>query len=191
MNKKIGGKKMLELLKLLKAAKESELEVITQLYEKELEKNDEKPEIRKPINKGKVKPGVDKNQADETDEDFDSVTGYDSMTAKDLYELCCQRGISGKAAKNRKKENLIRILKENDAENSAAEVDGDGDDWEDEPEMDYTAMTPKELYKECKSRGIEAKTGKKAEVYIKLLEKYDTEHEDEDQDEECGDDWEI
>lgn len=66
------------------------------------------------------------------------------------------------------------------------------DEWSDEDnegaENDYEEMTPKELYKLCKERKIEAKPKKNAKYYITLLKEYDEAHDDWD-DEDAEDDW--
>lgn len=67
----------------------------------------------------------------------------------------------------------------------------DDQDWgddEDGDEIDYSEMTPQELFKLCKERGIEAPTKKPAKFYIKQLEEYDKAQDDwEDEDD---DEWE-
>lgn len=62
------------------------------------------------------------------------------------------------------------------------------DDWDEdeEEEIDYEEMSPQELYKLCKERGIKAKIKQKKSYYIDLLEEYDEQEED---DEDSDDDW--
>lgn len=73
--------------------------------------------------------------------------------------------------------------------------DYDADDYEDEEEDDesdgddYESMSPPELFKLCKERGIEAAKRKPAKYYIKLLQEDDEAHDDWDEDEE-EDEWE-
>lgn len=62
------------------------------------------------------------------------------------------------------------------------------DDWEDE-ELDYTEMSPKELYNLCKERGIDVEPRKPAKYYINELEEYDDAQDDWAEDDE-EDDWE-
>ena len=73
------------------------------------------------------------------------------------------------------------------------EDDYDGDqDWgddEDEDEVDYSEMTPQELYKLCKERDIDVPTKKPAKFYIKQLEEYDKAQDDWGDDDD-DDDWE-
>lgn len=66
----------------------------------------------------------------------------------------------------------------------------DTDDEEDEEETpDYESMSPKELFKLCKDRGIEVAPKKPAKYYIKQLEEYDEAQGDWGDDDE-EDDWE-
>lgn len=55
----------------------------------------------------------------------------------------------------------------------------DDDDWgDDEDELDYSDMSPKELYKLCKEREIDVVPKKPAKFYIKQLEEYDAAQDD-------------
>lgn len=65
------------------------------------------------------------------------------------------------------------------------------DSWEEEDDdkVDYSDMSPKELYDLCKEREIKAAPKKPAKFYINLLEEYDQAHEDWD-DEDEDDEWE-
>lgn len=49
----------------------------------------------------------------ETDEEEENTSDYDSMNGKELYALCCERGISS-LCKSRKKEALIELLEKLD-----------------------------------------------------------------------------
>lgn len=71
------------------------------------------------------------------------------------------------------------------------EDDYDDGDWGDEEEeaVDYSEMSPKELFALCKERDIEAKPKKPANYYINLLEEYDAAQDDWG-DEEDDDEWE-
>jgi len=63
----------------------------------------------------------------------------------------------------------------------------------DEEEVDYSEMTPKELFKLCKERDIEALPKKTEKYYINLLKEYDKAQDDwgdEDEEEDEDDDWE-
>lgn len=69
-----------------------------------------------------------------------------------------------------------------------AEEDEYEDEWEDE-EVDYSEMSPKELYSLCKERGIDVEPRKSAKYYINELEEYDEAQDDWSDDEE-EDEWE-
>lgn len=65
------------------------------------------------------------------------------------------------------------------------EVEEDEDDYDDEEwgddddeAVDYSEMTPKELYDLCKERGIKVQPKKPAKFYVNQLEEYDAAHED-------------
>ena len=68
------------------------------------------------------------------------------------------------------------------------DYDGD-DDWgdDDDEEVDYSEMSPKELFKLCKERKIEVEPRKPQKYYIKQLEAADKAEDDWDDDD---DDWE-
>lgn len=57
-------------------------------------------------------------------------------------------------------------------------------------EIDYSEMSPKELYNLCEDRGIEAEPKMKAKYYIELLEEYDEENEGNSDDNDGWDDEE-
>lgn len=189
---------MKEILRLLKAAKESELEVIKQLIEREeSEYDNSKDEKSKHVTK-------------DSDSDNAAEKSYDDMTVAELYKLCCQRGLSGKC-KSRKRDDLIAILNGDTADDKKTKrtskkggakkdkkepenaQESEYEDWgEDENEtMDYDSMTAKQLYEECVKRGIEAEKRKKPADYIKLL-KVDDDHSGEsDSDGDDDEDWEF
>lgn len=73
-------------------------------------------------------------------------------------------------------------------EEEEEDTDDWGDDGDDE-DVDYTSMSPKELFKLCKERGIEVQPKKPAKYYITQLEEYDKAQDDWG-DEEDEDDWE-
>lgn len=160
------------------------------------EAQEEKSETKKAsAKKAKAEP-------DESGED------YESMSAKDLYALCCKRGISS-MCKSRKKEALIELLEKLDngeiepakkkatakAEPKKATKpakkeepeEAENDDWgdEDEEESDpYAGKSAKELYKMCVDRGIKTQPKQKPEKYAELLKKADAEAKETD-----SEDW--
>lgn len=158
----------------------------------------------------KAKKETKEVDADEND--------YSLMNAKDLYKLCCERGISS-LCKSRSKDALIELLekfdngevevtkgKKKSEKEEALKTKGKGkkkaepveepeeDDWEDEEEEEesdpYAGKSAKELYKLCTDRGIKTKPKQNADVYAKLLKKAD-EAEEPEEDEDDDDEWEI
>lgn len=166
--------------------------------------------------KSETKKASAKKAKEETNE---SGEDYESMSAKDLYALCCKRGISS-MCKSRKKDALIELLEKLDngeiepakkkakAEPKKATKpakkeepeEAEDEDWgdEDEEESDpYAGKPAKELYKMCVDRGIKAQPKQKPEKYAELLKKADAEAKEadgedwEDEEAEDDDEWEI
>lgn len=129
-----------------------------------------------------VKPKKSKAKVDE-DEEMD----YSDMSAKELYNLCEDRGIE--AEPKMKPKYYIELLEEYDEENSSDDNDDWGDDEDDTP--DYSSMSPKELYNLCKEREISVEPKKPEKYYIKKLEEYDSAHEDweDEEDSDEDEDW--
>ena len=179
---------------------------------KGMEEETEEEEVKAASDESaKEKKGAKKEQ------DSDS---YESMTSKELYKLCCERGISSKC-KSRSKAALIELLEaydngEFDEEKEEKETkketkekaskkgtkktkepepeeDEDwGDEDEEEEEVDpYEGKTAKELYKMCMDRGIKTKPKQSADAYVKLLKKADEEEPEEEDEDEDDDEWEI
>lgn len=148
----------------------------------------EMEEVQEEAPKKAPKKVTPKSKQPVQEEETEAEDDYDSMTSKDLYKLCCERGISSKC-KDRKKSTLIELLKANDAGES---LEDDAEDWDEEEETNpYEGKTAKELFKMCTDRGIKTKPKQPADAYVKLLKKADetdTEVEEEDDDD---DDWEI
>ena len=71
------------------------------------------------------------------------------------------------------------------------EDDYDDEDWSDEDDdaVDYSDMSPKELYQLCKEREIKVAPKKPAKYYINQLEEWDKAHEDWSDDED-DEEWE-
>lgn len=161
--------------------------------------------------KSETKKASAKKAKEEPDE---SVEDYESMSAKDLYALCCKRGISS-MCKSRKKDALIELLEKLDngeiepakkkatakAEPKKAtkpEKKEEPEEAEDEEESDpYAGKPAKELYKMCVDRGIKTQPKQKPEKYAELLKKADAEAKEadsedwEDEEAEDDDEWEI
>lgn len=186
--------------------KEMESDADEQMEEEEAPKKEKKtPKSKQPVQ-------------DDWDEDDETETEYDGMTGKELYALCCERGISS-LCKSRSKDYLIDLLTKLDngeIEPASAKKKGakaepkkatkakpkkaepveeaEDDDWGDEEKEDsdpYAGKNARELFDMCKERGIKAKTKQKADVYVKLLKKADEAEAAEDEDEDDDDEWEI
>jgi len=184
--------------------KEMESDVDEQMEEAEAPKKAPKkvtPKSKQPV------------QEDDWDEEDETESDYDGMTGKELYALCCERGISS-LCKSRSKDYLIDLLTKLDngeIEPASAKKKGakaelkkatkaepveeaEDDDWGDEDEEDsdpYAGKNAKELFEMCKERGIKAKPRQKADAYVKLLKKADEAEDVEDEDEDDDDEWEI
>lgn len=167
--------------------------------------------------KSETKKASAKKTKEEQDESGDD---YESMSAKDLYAMCCKRGISS-MCKSRKKDALIELLEKLDngeiepvkkkatakaepkkytkSAKKEEQEEAEDDDWgdEDKEESDpYAGKPAKELYKMCVDRGIKTQPKQKPEKYAELLKKADAEAKEADsedwEDEEAEDDeWEI
>lgn len=196
------------LLDILKALPKVTARVVeTGLKEMEVEDNEQIEEAEAP--KKVTQKSKQPVQEDDLDEEDKTESEYDGMTGKELYALCCERGISS-LCKSRSKGYLIDLLTKLDngeiepasakkkgakAEPKKAEpVEEADDDWGDEEEEDsdpYAGKNAKELFDMCKERGIKAKPRQKADVYVKLLKKADEAEAADDEDEDDDDDWEI
>lgn len=199
------------LLDILKALPTKVTARVVETGLKEMET--EEPEMEIPQEEEAPKKGKAKEQEDEWSDDEEEESTYESMTAKDLYALCCKRGISS-LCKSRKKDELIKLLekldngeiepskgkgkaKEEKKTTSKKDVKKEEpveeeDEWEeDEEETDpYVGKTAMELFKMCKERGLKVKPKQKPDVYADMLKADDAKGE-EDTEEEDDDDWEI
>lgn len=191
----------------LKANQEDIVDVEAEEVETE-EAQEEKPAKKASAKKAKEEPD-------------ESVEDYESMSAKDLYALCCKRGISS-MCKSRKKDALVELLEKLDngeiepakkkatakAEPKKATKpakkeeleEAEDEDWDDEDEEEsdpYAGKPAKELYKMCVDRGIKTQPKQKPEKYAELLKKADAEAKEadsedwEDEEAEDDDEWEI
>ena len=208
------------LLDILKALQKVTARVVeTGLKEMESDADEQMEEAEAPKKESKKVTPKSKHpvQEDDWDEDDKTESEYDGMTGKELYALCCERGISS-LCKSRSKDYLIDLLTKLDngeiepasakkkgakAEpkkatkekpKKAEPVEEADDDWGDEEEEDsdpYAGKNARELFDMCKERGIKAKQKQKADVYVKLLKKADEAEAAEDEDEDDDDEWEI
>lgn len=135
-------------------------------------------EKAKPYSKSSFLKILDKAFPDEHSGKFgsndeDDEQDYSEMSAKELYNLCEDRGIE--AEPKMKQKYYIDLLEEYDSNK-------DNDDWDDEEDSTskYEGKSAKELYNLCKERDIEALPKKTEKYYINLLE----------EDDKAQDDWE-
>ena len=122
---------------------------------------------------------------EETTEDSNEVD-YDSMNAKQLWDILGKAGKRG-TAKSKKKDDLLAAVKA-----MANDADADEADDEDEGEEEagkYDGKSAMELFKECKVRKIKAEPKKPAKYYVDLLTKADAASEEAEDDDD--DDWDI
>lgn len=141
----------------------------------EIEDDEEEDAVEEPKKKEQVKKSA---EVTEDDEDEDTDDDYESMTGNQLVALCKERGIWS-SLKDKKKAGMIAGLR-------AADANGDDDEDEEEADDgDYSEMSPQELFKECKKRGLKPEVKKPAKYYIAMLEKDDAANEDAD-----DEDWE-
>ena len=124
----------------------------------------------KPYSESQVLKMLDKAFPCDTDTDEDDDDDYTPKSKKKKQ----------RPAKTSTKKDVDEDYEDDDYDEDMSEED-DTDD------VDYESMTVKELYKLCKSRGIDAAPKKSQKYYIKQLEEYDEQNEDwgdEDEDEE-------
>lgn len=167
----------------------SDLEASEETEEEVKETKEEKKKEPKKEKTSKTKAKAKKEEVEEVEtEEEETEQDYSTMTAKKLYELCCQRGLSSKC-KKRDKNSLIAVLEEADGKGTEDEDEWDEEEQEEEKDP-YAGKSAKELYGMCKKRKINCPTGKKADFYANLLKKADAEEQEEDT-EEDEDEWEI
>lgn len=136
-------------------------------------------------------------QAEEATEDTGEETGetggasdYDSMSGKELLALVRERKLTKKLPKPFKKADMVKVLKDADAE-AGDEDAGDETDGDTESENPYEGKSAVELFKECKKRGLKVVPKKPAKFYIDLLVKDDEAKADDAGDDDWGDEDEA
>ena len=156
-----------------------------------MDKNKFRNDKAKPFSKSAFMKLLDKAFPDEhsdkynKESDEDEELDYSEMTAKELYNLCEDRGIE--AEPKQKQKYYIELLEEYDSSKA-----DNKDDWDDEEEAEskYEGKSAKELFKLCKERDIEALPKKNEKYYINLLEEDDKAHDDwDDEDEDDDTPW--
>ena len=121
--------------------------------------------------------------AEETAEDSNEVD-YDSMNAKQLWDILGKAGKRG-TAKSKKKDDLLAAVKA-----MANDAEADDEDEGEEEVGKYDGKSAMELFKECKARKIKAESKKPAKYYVDLLTKADAASEDEGEGEdEADENW--
>lgn len=138
-----------------------------------------------------IKKAITETEADSDSEEEDAnesvetETDYNSMTAKELWDILGKAGKRG-TAKSKRKADLVEAVKAL-ADGGAEEADED--EGEEEEVGKYDGKSAVELFKECKARKIKAESKKPAKYYIDLLTKADAVKEAEADDDD--DDWDI
>ena len=129
--------------------------------------------------------GSEDTDTEETADDSNEVD-YDSMNAKQLWDILGKAGKRG-TAKSKKKDDLLAAVKA--IANDAGADETDDDDEGEEEAGKYDGKSAMELFKECKARKIKAEPKKPAKYYVDLLTKADAASEEAEDDD--GDDWDI
>lgn len=128
---------------------------------------------------------IEDTDTEETAEDSNEVD-YDSMNAKQLWDILGKAGKRG-TAKSKKKDDLLAAVKA--IANDAGADEADDEDESEEEVGKYDGKSAMELFKECKARKIKAEPKKPAKYYVDLLTKADAASEEAEDDD--GDDWDI
>lgn len=77
-----------------------------------------------------LKANEGKSEGDDWDEEDEEeeTDAYEGKTAKELYKMCCDRGIKAKTKQSA--EAYVKLLKKADEAEAESEEDEDDDDWE-------------------------------------------------------------
>ena len=94
-----------------------------------------------------------------------------------------------KSKKKKQRPAKTSTKKDVDEDYEDDDYDEDMSEEDDADDVDYESMSVKELYKLCKSRGIDVAPKKSQKYYIKQLEEYDEQNEDWGNDDD-DDEWE-
>lgn len=138
------------------------------------EECDEAPVADEPKEEAKPKSRKGKKQ-----EVAEEATDLESMTVKQLYQMCIDKGLKvSKYGKN--KAYYIEQLQGTDDVTEEVE----GKEKEATEEKSYAGISPANLYKECRKRGIKTKPRLNAGDYIALLKEDDAKSINDD-----GEDW--
>ena len=127
------------------------------------------------------------NEATETEATDAGTPDYESMSAKQMWDLLGKAG-KRKLAKSTKKADLVEACKQAFCAGAETEDEAEAETEEAETEANpYDGKSAMELFKECKKRGIKAAPKKTAKFYADLLIKADAEASAETETE--SDDW--
>lgn len=111
--------------------KDALIELLEKFDRGELDEEESKKEAKK-ASKGKAKkaePVVEEDEDDWDTEDDEEKDPYEGKTAKELFNMCTERGIKTKP--KQKADAYVKLLKKADAESEAEEAEDDeDDDWE-------------------------------------------------------------
>lgn len=159
--------------------KQALIKLLAEAYPCDIGKSDSKGKKNR---KGSAEEELWDGAMNEPEED------YSSMTPKQLFKLCEDRGIEAKP----RKDSLyyIELLEADDAKEEEEE-----DSWGDDEEggsQDYSSMSPMELYKLCRDRRLDAEKKKPKQYYITILKEADEASDDwgDNDEEEDEEDWE-
>ena len=156
------------------------------------EDEEEAPRHSKSASKSKSKSSAKASSKKKVDDDdwkdedggLPDADELEEMSSRELYNLCKERDIECKPKK--RSDYYIELLeewREEHQDDYDAEDEDEEDDWEDEEDddqepIDYSELTPQELYKLCKERKLDVVPKKSAKYYIKQLEDYDNAQDD-------------
>lgn len=123
-------------------------------------------------------------EAEDTESEETGDADLENMSTKELYNLCCKKGI--KVPKYGKNKAFYIEALQGGAEEKEAEAEDDSEE-EDDP---YVGKNAIQLYSLCKKRGIKVQPKQKAAVYLKALHDADAKaDEDADSDAAEEEDW--
>lgn len=87
-------------------------------------------------------------------------------------------------------EKKVAKTKPKEEETDTDDLPWEDDESEEDDELDYNDLSPKELYALCKDRGIKVEPKKPKSFYIGKLQKWDIENEDDESDDDDDGFWE-
>lgn len=130
--------------------------------------------------------GEPDTNGDAAEETTEAGQDFESMSAKQMWELLGKAG-KRKLAKSTKKADLVEACKKAFGAGATEDEDEAETDEAETEANPYEGKSAMELFKECKKRGIKAAPKKTAKFYADLLIKADAEATEETETE--SDDW--